>query len=78
MFTLLLVLIMLVACRLQKLSFVVVYLLEDEQELSLGMLIHPERIYNFCQFHALFMALLHAFAIILYHLLVFYLTNTLG
>src|SRR4051812_46989645 len=28
------------------------YLLEDEQELSLGMLICPKRIYNFCLFHA--------------------------
>jgi hypothetical protein len=28
-------------------SFVITYLLEDEQELSLGMLIHLKRIYNF-------------------------------
>ena len=42
-----------------KIIFVVVYLLEDEHELSLGMLICPKRIYNFCQFHALFMKLLH-------------------
>jgi hypothetical protein len=28
-------------------SFVITYLLEDEQELSLGMLIHPKCIYNF-------------------------------
>jgi hypothetical protein len=28
-------------------SFVITYLLEDEQELSLGMLIHLQRIYNF-------------------------------
>ena len=57
--TLLFVLIMLVACHLQKLSFVVVYLLEDEYELSLGMLIRLKRIYNFCLLHALFMTLLH-------------------
>ena len=31
----------------QKLSFVITYLLEDEQELSLGMLIRCKRIYNF-------------------------------
>ena len=29
-----------------------IYLLEDEQELSLGMLIRLERIYNFCLFRA--------------------------
>jgi hypothetical protein len=28
-------------------SFVITYLLKDEQELSLGMLIHLKRIYNF-------------------------------
>src|SRR3954470_14859202 len=33
---------------------VVVYLLEDEQELSLGMLIRPKRIYNICLLHASF------------------------
>ena len=31
----------------QKLLFVITYLLEDEQELSLGMLICCKRIYNF-------------------------------
>ena len=30
-----------------KIIFVITYLLEDEQELSLGMLIRPKRIYNF-------------------------------
>ena len=35
--------------------FVIIYLLEDEQELSLGMLIRPKRIYNFLLFHATFM-----------------------
>src|SRR3954465_15097566 len=33
---------------------VIIYLLEDEQELSLGMLIRPKRIYNFCFLHASF------------------------
>ena len=33
---------------------VIIYLLEDEQELSLGMLIRPKRIYNFCLLHACF------------------------
>src|SRR3954468_21452036 len=35
-----------------EIMLVIIYLLEDEQELSLGMLIHPKRIYNFCLFHA--------------------------
>ena len=42
-----------------KITFNFIYLLEDDQELSLGMLICPKHIYNFCQFHALFMTLLH-------------------
>src|ERR1043165_5656728 len=37
-----------------KIMLVVSYLLEDEQELSLGMLIRPKRIYNFCLHHACF------------------------
>ena len=37
---------MLVACHLKN-YFVITYLLEDEQELSLGMLIRCKRIYNF-------------------------------
>ena len=36
----------------QKLSFFIIYLLEDEQELTLGMLIHLRRIYNFLLFRA--------------------------
>ena len=30
----------------------IICLLEDEQELSLEMLIRPKRIYNFCFLHA--------------------------
>ena len=37
----------------QKLC-VIIYLLEDEQDLSLGTLIRPKRIYNFCLLHACF------------------------
>ena len=37
-----------------KIMLVIIYLLEDEQELSLGMLIRPKRIYNFCLLHACF------------------------
>jgi hypothetical protein len=35
------------ACHLKNYSFIITYLLEDEQELSLGMLIRLKRIYNF-------------------------------
>ena len=35
------------ACHLKNYCFVITYLLEDEQELSLGMLIRCKRIYNF-------------------------------
>jgi hypothetical protein len=35
------------ACYLKNYSFVITYLLEDEQELSLGCLICLKRIYNF-------------------------------
>ena len=37
-----------------EIMLVIIYLLEDEQELSLGMLIRPKRIYNFCLLHACF------------------------
>src|ERR1043165_9860928 len=37
----------------------VIYLLEDEQELSFGLLIRPKRIYNFCFLHAGFVRLCH-------------------
>jgi hypothetical protein len=35
------------ACHIKNYSFVITYLLEDEQELSLEMLIRPKCIYNF-------------------------------
>ena len=35
------------ACHLKNYCFVITYLLKDEQELSLGMLIRLKRIYNF-------------------------------
>src|SRR3954463_8858291 len=40
---------------------IIIYLLDDEQELILGMLIHPKRIYNFCLLHAYFVWLCHVF-----------------
>src|SRR3954469_10888560 len=42
-----------------EIMLVIIYLLEDEQELSLGMLIRPKRIYNFCLLHACFVCLFH-------------------
>src|ERR1044072_960436 len=42
-----------------EIMLVIIYLLEDEQELSLGMLIRPKRIYNFCLLHACFVWLCH-------------------
>jgi hypothetical protein len=39
--------IVLAACHLKNYYFVITYLLEDEQELSLGMLIRCKRVYNF-------------------------------
>ena len=35
-----------------------IYVLEDEQELSLGMLIRLQRIYNFLLFHAVILSFL--------------------
>src|SRR4051812_31458755 len=42
-----------------EIMLVIIYLLEDEQELSLGMLIRPKRVYNFCLCHACFVLLCH-------------------
>ena len=53
----------------QKLSFLIIYLLEDEQELSLGMLIRLQRIYKFLMFHVVII-ILGCFTVILYHFLV--------
>jgi hypothetical protein len=39
------------ACHLKNYSFVITYLLEDEQDLSLGMLICLKRIYIFFMLH---------------------------
>ena len=41
-----------------KNSIFIIYLLEDEQELSLGMLIRLQRIYNFLLFHAIILSVL--------------------
>ena len=51
----------------QKSSFFIIYLLEDEQELSLGMLICLRRIYNFWLFHANIIQLSYTFGNFLYY-----------
>ena len=53
----------------QKLLFFIIYLLKDEQELSLGMMICLRRIYNFWLFHANIIQLSHIFGNFLYDLL---------
>ncbi len=53
--------IVLAQCHIKNYCFVITYLLEDEQELSLGMLIRCKRIYNFwCS-----MLVLHQFLYVL-------------
>ena len=52
-----------------KIIFFIIYLLEDEQELSLGMLICLRRIYNFLLFHANILQLLYTFGNFLYYFL---------
>ena len=52
----------------QKNIFFIIYLLEDEQELSLGMLIRLRRIYNFLLFHANIIQLSYTFGNFLYFL----------
>ena len=47
--------------------FFIIYLLEDEQELSLGMLIRLRRIYNFWLFHANILQLSYTFGNFLYY-----------
>src|SRR3954463_13235536 len=45
-----------------EIMLVIIYLLEDEQKLSLRMLIRPKRIYNFCLLHACFGCYYYMFA----------------
>ena len=67
---------MLVACHFKN-YFVIIYLLEDEQELSLGMLIHLQRIYNFWCSMLNYISLTHIFIIFLHHFGIIYRTNLL-
>ena len=53
-----------------KNSIFIIYLLKDEQELSLGMLIRLQRIYNFWLFHAIILCVLDVYG--LYYELLYY------
>ena len=46
----------------------IIYLLEDEQELSLGMLIRPKHIYNLCLFQTYYGDIAICYATLSYHL----------
>ena len=53
----------------QKIFFII-YLLKDEHELRLGMLIRLQRIYNFLLFHAIILSVLDVYG--LYYGLLYY------
>src|SRR3954469_17261718 len=65
------------ACHLKNYLFVITYLIEDEQELSLGMLIRCKRIYNFLCSMLVFFLSLHVLCALLYTFLAFSGTNLL-
>ena len=44
-------------------SVFIIYPLEDDQELSLGMLIRLQRIYNFLLFHAIILSVLDVYGL---------------
>ena len=60
-----------------KNSVFIIYLLEDEQELSLGMLIRLQRIYNFWLFHAVILSFLDVLESFYSHFILFFGTNLL-
>src|SRR4051812_29020903 len=60
-----------------EIMLVIIYLLEDEQKLSLGMLIRPKRIYNFCLIHACFGCYCYVFTTLSYLLITYFGTNLL-
>ena len=60
-----------------KKSDFIIYLLEDEQELSLGMLIHLQHIYNFLLFHAAILSFLDVLQSFYSHFISFFGTNLL-
>ena len=46
-----------------KIISFIIYLLEDEQELSLGMLIRLQRIYNLWSIHAIILSILDVYGL---------------
>ena len=60
-----------------KNSVFIIYLLEDEQELSLGMLIRLQRIYNFLLFHAVILSFLDVLKSFYSNFISFFGTNLL-
>ena len=54
-----------------KNSIFIIYLLEDEQVLSLGMLIRLQRIYNFWLLHAILSTVLDVFGFIIHFYIIF-------
>src|SRR3954469_15655453 len=60
-----------------EIMLVIIYLLEDEQELSLGMLIRPKRICNFLLLHACFGFYCYVFATLSYLFITYFGTNLL-
>ena len=60
-----------------KKFFFIIYLLEDEQELSLGMLIRLQRIYNFWLFHAIILSFLCVLQSLYSNFISFFGTNLL-
>src|SRR5215216_1807640 len=60
-----------------KNSGFIIYLLEDEQELSLGMLIRLQRIYNFLLFHTVMLSFLDVLQSFYSNFISFFGTNLL-
>ena len=60
-----------------KIIFFIIYLLEDEQELSLGMLIRLRCIYIFLLFHAIILSILDVLIYIYSNYILFFGTNLL-
>src|SRR3954462_10052704 len=58
-----------------EIMLVIICLLEDEQEFTLGMLIRPKCIYNFCLLHACFGCYCYVFATLSYTFITYFVTN---
>jgi hypothetical protein len=65
------------ACHLTNYSFVITYLLEDEQELSLGMLYMSQTYLYFFMLHACLYTICFVFCYTLWHFYAFSGTNLL-